>query len=64
MTEEETQAACMHSCILCKTIISSPSTIRSGLDHLYDEFEVSFDILVNLQNLAILGGGSGQLNPT
>ena len=41
---EQNRAACMHSCMLCKTTLSSPSALLSGLDHFYNEFEVSFDL--------------------
>ena len=43
-TLELNRAACMHSCMLHKTILLSPSTLLSGLDHLYNGFEVSFDL--------------------
>ena len=41
---EQNRAACMHSCMLRKTILSSPSALLSGLDHFYNGFEVSFDL--------------------
>ena len=41
---EQNRAACMHSCMHCKTILSSPSALLSGLDHFYNGFEVSFDL--------------------
>ena len=34
----------MHSCMLHKTILLSPSAFLSGLDHFYNKFEVSFDL--------------------
>ena len=40
---EQNRAACMHSCMLRKTILSSTSALLSGLDHFYNGFEVSFD---------------------
>ena len=41
---EQNRAACMHSCMLRKTILSSLSALLSGLDHFYNGFEVSFDL--------------------
>ena len=35
----------MHSCMLYKTILSSPSALLSGMDHFYNEFEVSFELI-------------------
>ena len=36
---EQNQAACMHSCMLRKTILSSVSALLSGLDHFSNGFE-------------------------
>ena len=41
---EQNRAACMHSCMLRKTILSSSSALLSGLDHFHNGFEVSFDL--------------------
>ena len=41
---EQNRAACMHSCMLRKTILLSPSALLSGLDHFYNGYEVSFDL--------------------
>ena len=38
---EQNRAACMHSCMLRKTILMSPS---AHLDHFYNGFEVVFDL--------------------